>query len=201
MDTIALKKQLRKELKARRMALSKTEIAEKSQQIFENWRDQFFSSSLKSIHSFISIEKFNELDTNLFIEFIQTQVSGPVLAVPVTDFEQDILTHIAITKEMEWAENEWGIKEPVIRTKKISPSQLDMVLVPMLGFDAHLYRIGYGKGYYDKFLAQTRPDCLKIGLCFDTGFVQDGLPHEPHDVPLDAIITESKVWLRTESNS
>lgn len=197
MDQVTLKKQIRKNIRAARANLNAAEIAEKSSALFQNWQREFFHPSIKSIHVFISIQKFNEVDTSPFIEFIQSQINGPELVVPVTDFEQDILTHIAITPEMELAENDWGIKEPVIKNRKVSPSQLDMVLVPMMGFDRQLNRIGYGKGHYDKFLAQTRPDCLKIGLCFDLGLIEEGLPYEPHDFPLDAVVTESRVWKRS----
>jgi 5-formyltetrahydrofolate cyclo-ligase len=117
-----------------------------------------------------------------------------LVVVPVTDFEQDILSHIALSPEVELEVNDWGIPEPKIHKNKVSPSQLDMVLVPMLGFDSHLNRLGYGKGHYDHFLAQTRPDCLKIGICFDLGLVEEGIPAEPHDFPLDAVITESAIY-------
>jgi 5-formyltetrahydrofolate cyclo-ligase len=65
----------------------------------------------------------------------------------------------------------------------------DVILVPCLAFDKDSYRLGWGGGFYDRLLA-TQPQSLKIGLCFQNGFVEDGLPHEPHDVPLDKIITE-----------
>jgi len=62
----------------------------------------------------------------------------------------------------------------------------------MLGFDKTLNRIGYGGGYYDKFLA-NQPDAQKIGVCFEQGKVEH-IPAEPHDIPLDIIITEEKVY-------
>jgi len=65
----------------------------------------------------------------------------------------------------------------------------DVILVPCLAFDKDSYRLGWGGGFYDQLLA-TQPQALKIGLCFENGFVEDGLPHEPHDIPLDKVITE-----------
>jgi 5,10-methenyltetrahydrofolate synthetase len=65
----------------------------------------------------------------------------------------------------------------------------DAVIVPMLGFDPRtLHRLGYGGGYYDRFLA-AQPAAHKIGVCYEIGKVE-GLPNEPHDIPLDMIITE-----------
>jgi 5-formyltetrahydrofolate cyclo-ligase len=64
----------------------------------------------------------------------------------------------------------------------------DVIIVPMLGFDASLQRIGWGGGYYDKFLA-AQPQAIKIGVCYSIGEVEH-IPAEPHDVPLDMIVTE-----------
>lgn len=176
------------------MAMSKAEITEKSEAIFRHWQAPFPINSLHYIHLFLSIDKFNEVNTNPFLHFIQSLAPHTLPVVPVTDFEQDVLTHIAISPEIELAENDWGIPEPKIQKTKIAPSQLDMVLVPMLGFDLALNRLGYGKGFYDQFLAQTRPDCKKIGLCLEMGKVSDGIPTQPHDFPLDAVVTESGVY-------
>ncbi len=72
------------------------------------------------------------------------------------------------------------------------PEQFDVIIVPMLGFDPKtMHRIGYGGGFYDKFLA-TQPHAKKIGVCFDLGKV-DHIETEAHDVPLDLIITETVV--------
>jgi 5-formyltetrahydrofolate cyclo-ligase len=73
-------------------------------------------------------------------------------------------------------------KQPVPKTK------FDLILVPCLAFDKDNYRLGWGSGYYDKFLA-VQPQALKIGVCFQICFVEK-LPHEAHDIVLDKIITE-----------
>ena len=70
---------------------------------------------------------------------------------------------------------------------------LDAVLVPGLVFDKKGYRIGYGKGYYDAFLSRYKG--LKIGVCFDI-FVMESLPNEPHDMPVDVVITDQRVIKR-----
>jgi 5-formyltetrahydrofolate cyclo-ligase len=62
-------------------------------------------------------------------------------------------------------ENAWGIREPA-GDEPIDAAEIDMVLVPLLCFDKRSHRVGYGKGYYDRFLSKCRPDCLKIGLSF-----------------------------------
>jgi 5,10-methenyltetrahydrofolate synthetase len=65
--------------------------------------------------------------------------------------------------------------------------------VPLLGFDTKtLHRIGYGGGYYDRFLA-TQSQSLKIGICFEQGKLAE-LPADRHDIPLDTVITETAVY-------
>ncbi len=84
-------------------------------------------------------------------------------------------------------ENKWGIREPD-GEQTAAPSELDIVLVPLLAFDAQGHRVGYGKGYYDRLLAECRPDCLKIGL---SAFAAEERIDDIHplDVRLDLCLT------------
>ena len=72
------------------------------------------------------------------------------------------------------------------------PDKFDCIIVPMLGFDHRLHRLGYGAGWYDKFLAD-QPQAKKIGLCFEVGRVEQ-IPAEAHDIKMDLIVTEDKVY-------
>lgn len=88
-------------------------------------------------------------------------------------------------------------KYPYIRITllKQSPEQafpkneFDLILVPCLAFDNKNHRLGWGGGFYDRFLAR-QPGAFKVGLCFQNGYVPEDLPIQAHDVPLDLIITE-----------
>lgn len=75
------------------------------------------------------------------------------------------------------------------KNAKIPKTKFDMILVPCLAFDKDNYRLGWGGGFYDRFLA-GQPQALKIGLCFYSGLAKSGLPREPHDIPLDKVVTE-----------
>lgn len=75
------------------------------------------------------------------------------------------------------------------KTASIPTQRFDLMIIPCLAFDKDNYRLGWGGGFYDKFLA-GQPQALKIGLCFQNGFVEQGLPHESHDISLDRVITE-----------
>lgn len=97
-------------------------------------------------------------------------------------------------KRYTWAKvgDAWHVTD-VDGNRPAAPSQFDVVLVPMLGFDPiTLHRLGYGGGYYDRLLAKQQRT-RKIGACFEAGKVYL-LPCEPHDVPLDAIVTEKKIY-------
>jgi 5,10-methenyltetrahydrofolate synthetase len=77
-------------------------------------------------------------------------------------------------------------------TERVVPEAL---LVPPIGFDAHGYRLGYGGGYFDRTLAAMRPQPLKIGIAFELSRIETIHP-QPHDIPLDCIVTESGVeWV------
>ena len=75
------------------------------------------------------------------------------------------------------------------KAARVPKTKFDLIIVPCLAYDADNHRLGWGGGFYDKFLAE-QPKALKIGVCFQNGFVDGGLPHEPHDIPLDKIFTE-----------
>ncbi len=69
---------------------------------------------------------------------------------------------------------------------------LDAVLVPGLAFDLNGRRLGRGGGHYDRFLVRLRPDCLRVGVCFE-GQIVDTVPADPWDQPVDAVVTEAGV--------
>ena len=84
-----------------------------------------------------------------------------------------------------------GIMEPPATAALVEPASIDAVLVPGLAFDAHGYRLGYGGGYYDRFLTRCAR-ALRIGLAFETQMVDSVRPHA-RDQPLDHVVTERRV--------
>jgi len=159
------KLELRKLLKTKRLELNPAERATKSDLIVSNLNKALDWSNLKAVHVFEPILELGEVDISKF--------SG----------NDNLFTSRKI-------ENKWQVVS--LNGNAPVPDGFDAVIVPMLGFDSKLHRIGYGGGYYDKFLA-TQPRATKIGVCFETGHV-DYLPTEPHDVALDLVITESKIY-------
>ena len=114
------------------------------------------------------------------------------VVVPKTDFQHQILTHYAIDDQTLFKENKYEIPEP-ISEEKVGENELDLVLVPLLVFDKNGHRIGYGGGFYDKFLAKTRPECIKIGISFFEP-LDNFIETEKTDIRLDFCITPNKIW-------
>jgi 5-formyltetrahydrofolate cyclo-ligase len=102
------------------------------------------------------------------------------------------LSHFRIDSLDQLTENKWGVAEP--RGDKVNlvrPDRIDMVIVPMVSGDMHKNRLGYGKGYYDRFLEGV--NAVKAGILFDVQLYQNELPTDSFDVKLDFLITESKI--------
>lgn len=152
--------------------------------------DRFFSSlnlsKVNVLHIFLPIERFNEVDTWPIIYKIWSEQSQIQICAPKISSQSDELLSVPLERMSLLEENEWGIQEPVGETT-VSPETIDLVVVPLLCFDERGDRVGYGKGYYDRFLAKCRSDCLKIGLSYfapekEIGEIREG------DVRLDTVI-------------
>lgn len=99
------------------------------------------------------------------------------------------LTFHAVTNPaLDLAPGAFGILEPVPSHAEVPAREIDAFLCPGLAFDERGGRLGRGRGFYDRLLAQARPDALKIGVCFTSQIVPDTFP-EPHDIPMDAVLT------------
>ncbi|AOW11235.1 5-formyltetrahydrofolate cyclo-ligase [Flavobacterium gilvum] len=157
-----LKKTLRTKYKTLRNELSEIEIEEKSLAIANNilklplWDKTYF-------HVFLPIEEHKEVNT----EFILHLLSGKdkEIVVSKSDFETRNMTHFLLTDNTKIRKNEYNIPEP-IDGLEVPATKIDVVFVPLLAFDKKGNRVGYGKGFYDKFLSQCKPETIKIGLSF-----------------------------------
>ncbi|MDQ2770365.1 MAG: 5-formyltetrahydrofolate cyclo-ligase [Bacteroidota bacterium] len=193
------KADLRRAALARRMALDAGEIARRSDQLRENLFRQFPVAHWQWLHLFLPLEKRNEPNTWALIHWVWAEELPLRLAVPVVQADDGhSLKHYELLPATRLIRNRWGITEPVpdpVTAPEIMPAAFDAVLVPLLAVDSAGQRVGYGGGFYDRFLAQCRPGTQFIGLSLlnepPGPPIADVLPT---DVPLTAVVTPEWVW-------
>ncbi|MDN3205023.1 5-formyltetrahydrofolate cyclo-ligase [Algoriphagus sp. C2-7] len=176
---------LRKKYKALRKSLSESDIKKESERI----KGHFFSfldskSQTCHIHTFLPIERLNEVDTLCFLDGIWER--GHVIYTGLLDSEKKEMKTLRLVKGSKFEAGEYGIPVPK-KTEIADWRKIDLVLIPLLAWDQSGNRIGYGKGYYDKFLANLSEGVERIGLSFFPP--EENLPSEPHDVKLTHVIT------------
>ncbi|MDH3529981.1 MAG: 5-formyltetrahydrofolate cyclo-ligase [Acidobacteriota bacterium] len=182
----------RKSVAAQRADLSPSDVARFSAAIGSRLIGNFDFGSVRYLHRFIPIVSSNEVDTTLILEQITTVNSEIRTVVPVVDKLSRELRHVEVNADTAFVSNEWGIPEPV-SGDSVDEKSLDFVLVPLLCFDRRGHRVGYGGGYYDRFLAKVRPDCLKIGLSF-FGPVDEIEDVHEGDIRLDYCVMPERIY-------
>ncbi|MDE1208144.1 5-formyltetrahydrofolate cyclo-ligase [Tenacibaculum larymnensis] len=178
-----LKSDLRKLYKQKRNALTLTEKEKLQRSIYQ----QIFelkTGDIYTVHLFLSMRKFNEIDTQPIIDFFRDK--GKRIIVSRCNFEDDSLTHFYFEKDTKLELNKFGVPEP-IKAEEADVKDIDLVFVPMLISDEQNYRVGYGKGFYDRFLSECREDTQTIGLNFFSPIKKIEDTHE-FDVPLNSVI-------------
>lgn len=115
---------------------------------------------------------------------------GKKVVVPKMNFQAKSMKHIHLTSFDRLEKNEWGILEPRSGPETLL-KDIELVVVPMVGADEEKNRIGYGGGFYDRFLSKL--EATFIGLTFECCIRAEGIPVDEHDVPLDKIITEKRL--------
>lgn len=156
------KKELRKLYKEKRKSLTTVEIESLQESIYE----QVFAfdfSSVKKVHIFLPIEKQAEINTYPIISFLREK--GKEVVISKSNFTNATLQHYLFEESTVLEINKYGIPEPVGATS-IEVKEIDLVFVPLLISDEKNYRVGYGKGFYDRFLSDCKPNVITIGLNF-----------------------------------
>ena len=156
------KQELRKIYKQKRRNLSTVEVDKLQENIYQQVFE-FDYSSIETIHIFLSIEKLLEINTNPIIDFLL--LKNKTIVVSVSDFSTNTLKHFLFDRNTKLKVSSFGIPEP-INGIEIDAKEIDLVFVPLLISDEKKYRVGYGKGFYDRFLAECRTDVKTIGLNF-----------------------------------
>ena len=186
---------LRRTALSHRQALPPAEVARRGQQLCNQLFQHFPVAQWRWLHLFLPLARRNEPDTWPIIHRIWAEGLAVRLAVPVVQPDGVSLTHYELTPTTLLHPNRWGIPEPAAAdTTEVSPAAFDAVLVPLLAVDAAGHRVGYGGGFYDRFLAQCRPGTQFIGLnVLHEPLLESIADVLPTDVPLTACLTPSGV--------
>mgnify|MGYP003503219799 FL=1 len=183
------KTELRTQYKALRKNLSKVEIEEMSLAIanevlaLDIWDKTYF-------HVFLPIEEQKEVNTEFLLHLLTGK--DKEIVISKSDFTTRKMTHFLLTDNTKIKKNEYNIPEPVDGIE-VPSSKIQVVFVPLLAFDTKGNRVGYGKGFYDQFLAECQPETIKIGLSF---FEAENTITDvfEKDVRLDFCITPEKCY-------
>jgi 5-formyltetrahydrofolate cyclo-ligase len=169
------KQALRLQLKAKRQSMAADEAALLSQGITERVLELVDWPSVNSLHAYLPIAGYREVDTQPILSALWQEHS-----------------HI---KTATWQKKDGSTTAAWLQSGKAGAPvpagwQFDVIIVPLLGFGEDRHRIGFGGGFYDKFL-QAQPTAVTIGLCYQSGHV--AFQPELHDIPLMHIVTEKKI--------
>jgi len=187
------KSQLRQHHLSKRKAVSAEEMAIKSHRIKDLFFANFDLSKVKNLHIFLPIVKHNEINTWLIIKYLQENLPKINIVIPKIIPVNSTLENY-LFDEKELVENRWGILEPSGENQgEILSEQIDLVIIPLLIFDKNGYRVGYGKGFYDRFLQSCKPEILKIGVCFEEPIELIKDPDE-FDIRMDFCITPNIIY-------
>lgn len=185
-----LKADLRKEYLKRRQRLSAGMQEDLSNKIARQFFD-FLPEHLFTIHIYLPIREKQEVDTWPVIRKLWDK--GINTVVPMTDIGNTTLTSWVLTPETTLQDNIWGIPEPQ-GADYVDNEVIELVILPLLVFDENGYRVGYGKGFYDRFLSTFEAPPVKVGLSYF-----DPVPSiadiSDYDIRMDYCITPSRLFV------
>ena len=181
------KSEIRKVYLKKKELLTETEVQSLSEKIFENFLFQFDLKADQKIHCFLSIPEKGEVDTSSFLNyFFENKIR-----VFVPKIVKGKLIALEINKETRLIENSWGIKEPA-GNEDCGIKDFDLIITPLLYADQYGNRVGYGKGFYDRFFSEINPNSIKVGVSFFPP-VENIDDISEFDVPLNYLVTPTEV--------
>ncbi|MCG2420122.1 5-formyltetrahydrofolate cyclo-ligase [Aequorivita sp. F47161] len=135
-------------------------------------------------HIFLTISEKKEVNTEYLLHILQGKDKSIVISK--AEFSTGEMQHFLLQENTEIRTSKYGIPEPVAGLT-ISPEIIDVVFVPLLAYDQLGHRVGYGKGFYDRFLAKCTPNTVFVGLSFFDAEL--AISFESNDIPLDFCVT------------
>jgi len=176
--------------KAKRKELTTVQIRLWSEAIVKQVLSSEMCKHVKVVHVFIPIPNKAEVDTHLLLNAFFTQY--PEIKVATSIIAEGDLIHTYINAHTTYKANDWNILEPIERTL-LSEKEIDVVFLPLLAFDLKGNRVGYGKGFYDRFLQKCKPDVIKGGLSLFEP-TEELIESDVWDVPMNCAVTPERIW-------
>jgi 5-formyltetrahydrofolate cyclo-ligase len=182
---------------ARQVYLQKRQSLNDAERDILNFRiyNRIFASGLlepaHTVHIYLSIQRTQEPDTWQLVDKIRREMPWIRLVIPRINAEGS-LDNFYFEGLHQLKQSRFGIMEPT-QGIPATVNKIDFVLVPLAAVDVEGNRVGYGKGYYDRFLKDCRPDCVKAGLSFFEP-AEKFSDVEAHDVPLDTCFTPDEIY-------
>jgi len=184
------KSDLRNKYRIRRKSLAPEERSALSMSIAQKAIAYIESQSdISHVHIFLPITKLNEINTLPLIEKLLQK--GLTLYTSATDFSTQKMSTIKLLAPLETREDRFGIPVPV-RREAADVNDIQMVLIPLLAYDLEGNRLGYGMGFYDRFLESLTQEVVKAGVSFFPP--EKVIPSEVHDIKLDICFTAKEVY-------
>jgi 5-formyltetrahydrofolate cyclo-ligase len=185
------KKDIRKHFLELRLNLDEPTALALNEQLLAN-ACQLDYSNVRKAHIFLPISEKKEVDTWPLVKWGRTQWPEMEWVLSRSDMKTGEMNHYLWKTNTILVKNKFGIPEPD-QGEGIQPENIDLVFVPLLAFDRHGQRVGYGKGMYDRFLKQCRPDVRTIGLSLFEP-VQQIEDADSWDVPLHTVVTPDHIY-------
>tara|TARA_Y100000766_G_C18760668_1_gene533250 strand:+ start:71 stop:637 length:567 start_codon:yes stop_codon:yes gene_type:complete len=181
---------VRKTYLSKRQKLSSSMFEEKSSQLIKNSIELIKNLNLKCIHCFLPIHSKYEIDTMPIIQYCWKNNINVV--VPVSNFEDATLKTAEFGPKTKTKQTKNNITEPIDPIWR-KTENIDLVITPLLAFDSKGHRVGYGKGFYDRFFASLNNDVKKIGISlFEHCENIENINKQ--DIPLTHCVTPNKTY-------
>ena len=183
------KQELRKKYKDLRANLTTIEIEEKSLAV-ANMLLKLPIWDKTLYHLFLTIEEKKEVETNFILTVLQGK--DKEIVISKSNFENTTMEHYLLTDGTKIVKNQYNIPEPS-NGIEVPVDKIEVVFIPLLAYDLKGNRVGYGKGFYDKFLSKCKPQTIKIGLSFFEA--EEGIYDVfESDILLDYCVTPIKIY-------
>jgi len=185
-----MKDEFRQDILKKRQALSADEVVDKSSAIIKKLLDMDIYKQAATVMAYLDFR--NEVKTGELVK--SALAAGKRLAVPVTDVaNKRLIPSLIENYPFDIAPGTWGIPEPKPgRIRPVDPLAIDLVVVPGVAFDIYGNRIGYGGGYYDRFLPRAKPGVVTLAPAYEFQ-VRDWIGRGKYDWPVDYIVTEERI--------